>query len=323
MHKGEILELINDKLSNSQVNIFCTSAGGGSGAGSSEIIIELLAELGKPLVVIAALPMANEDPHTKQNSLETLSTLTNFIKSKKVSNLILIDNAKLEAIYHNVNQMDFYEVSNNAIVQTLDAFNSYSAMASSVKSLDPMEFSKLLIDSEGLTTFGELTVANYEEDTAIAEAIVNSLSNNLLASNFNLTQSKYVGFLMVANKEVWSKIPSSSINYASSMIADVSGNPKGIFKGVYVSESPENVVKVYSIFSGLGLPAARVEELKKETTELQNKIKGKDDQRNLSIQLNNSVNETATAAQKIKEKIASKSSTFGKFVPGGTSDRRK
>jgi hypothetical protein len=34
-------------------------------------------------------------------------------------------------------------------------------------------------------------------------------------------------------------------------------------------------------------------------------------------------NETISAAQKVKDKIAAKASTFGKFVAGGVVDKRK
>jgi len=321
-HRGEILQLVNDKLSSSQVNLLCLSLGGGSGAGSCETLVELLSELGKPLIVITVLPMDTEDAQTKSNALETLSKLAKMAQSKKVNNLIVVDNAKIETIYHHVSQMDFYSVANKAIVDPIDMFNTLSSMPSSTKALDPMEWSKLFIDGEGLSVYGEFSVENYQEDTAIAEAVINNLSGNLLAEGFDLKQSKYVGFIIAANKNVWSKIPASSVNYASSMINDLCGNPKGVFKGMYVIDSPEDTVKVYSMFSGLGLPSVRVEQLKSETKELQSKVKTKDESRNLTLQLDTGTNDTVSAAQKIKEKIAAKSSAFGKLM-GGVVDRRK
>lgn len=321
-HRGQISQLVNDRLGAAQVHLLCISLGGGSGAGSCETLVDLLADTGKPLVVIAALPMDTEDAQTKSNALETLAKLAKLTQTKRVSNLIVVDNAKIESIYHNVSQVDFYGVANKAIVDPIDAFNTLSSMPSSTKALDPMEFSKLFIDGEGLSVYGEFTVDNYQEDTAIAEAVINNLSGNLLASGFDLKQSKYVGFMVVANKEVWSRIPASSINYATSMINDLCGNPKGVFKGMYVVESPSDSVKVYSMFSGLGLPNSRVEQLKSETKELQSKVKDKDDSRNLTLNLDTGVNETVSAAQKIKDKIAAKSSSFGKLVTGLV-DRRK
>ena len=322
MYSGELTNLINNKLSNSHVNILCLSLGGGSGAGSCETLVSILSQTGKPLVVMAILPMESEDAQTKSNALQTLSKLAEFTKNKVVNNCIVIDNAKIESIYSDVSQLDFYAVANKAIVDPLDALNVFSSMASSSKGLDSMEFSKILIDSEGLCVYGDFTVENYQEDTAIAEAVINNLSGNLLAAGFDLKQSKYVGYIIAANKKVWAKINSSSVNYANSMISDLCGSPKGIFKGIYtVDDMQEDVVRIISIFSGLGLPSSRVGELRESVKELQAKIKVKDEARNLTLQLD-AGNETISAAQKIKDKIAAKSSSFGKFVVG-TTDRRK
>jgi len=211
--------------------------------------------------------------------------LASLTKNKVVSNLIVVDNAKIESIYHDANQFEFYNLANKSIVETLDVFNTLSATPSSIKSLDSMEFSKILLDGEGLSVYGEFVVENYEEDTAIAECVVNNLSNNLLADGMDLKQSKYVGFIVAANKNVWDKIPASSVNYATAMINDLCGSPSGVFKGVYVTDAPEDVVKVYSLFSGLGLPNDRIVGLKNEIATLQAKAKGQGEQRNVSLQL--------------------------------------
>lgn len=321
-HRGEILQMVNEKLANSQVNLLCLSLGGGSGAGSCETLVDILSSLGKPLVVVTVLPMDNEDAQTKNNALETLAKLAKLTQTKKVNNLIVVDNAKIEVIYNNISQMDFYGTANRAIVEPIDIFNTLSSMPSSVKGLDPMEWGKLLTDGEGLTVYGELTIDNFAEDTAIAEAVFNNLNGNLLAGGFDLKQSRYVGVIITANKETWTKIPSSSITYGMAMINDQCGTPKGVFKGIYTVESPEPVVKVYSMFTGLGLPDSRVSQLKKEAQEHTAAVKSKDDARNLNLQLDTGVNETVSAAQKVKDKVAQKASAFGKLV-GGVVDRRK
>jgi cell division GTPase FtsZ len=323
MHRQEILDLVNDKLSTSQVNMLCLSLGGGSGAGSCETIVSVLEEVGKPIVVMAVLPMDSDDVKSKANSLETLSKLSDMTKNKRIANLICVDNAKIESIYSHVGQMDFYNIANDAIVEPLDVFNVFSSQPSSVKALDGMELVKLLIGGEGLSTYGHFNVENFTDDTAVAEAVINNLSNNLLASHFNLKQSRFAGFLLIANKEVWAQIPSSSINYSVSVVNDLCGNPEGVFKGLYVDNSTENVVKVYSWFAGLGMPIERLDQLKNETKELQLKVKAKDDARNLTLQLDTGKNEAVSAAQKVKDKIAQKSSTFGKFISTSVVDRRK
>lgn len=320
-HREHIASLINEHLSSSQVNVLCLSLGGGSGAGSCETLVDILSETGKPLVVITVLPMDTEDAQTKANALETLAKLAKLTQSKRVNNLIVIDNAKIEAIYHNVSQVDFYSNANKAIVETIDSFNTLSSMPSFSKPLDPMEFSKILLDGEGLSVYGEFSIENFAGEMDIAEAVINNLSNNLLAEGFDLKQAKYVGYIVAANKRVWEKVSSASIEYANHMVNDFCGTPKGIFKGMYIIDIPEDVVKVYSIFSGLGLPASRIDQLKLETKDQQSKVKVKDEARNLTLTLDTG-NETISAAQKVKEKIAAKSSTFGKFL-NNVVDRRK
>lgn len=321
-HRGEINNLIADKLTHSQVNVLCLSLGGGSGAGSCETLVDILSSTGKPLVVITVLPMDTEDAQTKANSLETLSKLAKAAQTKKISNLIVVDNAKIEAIYSDVSQFEFFSTANKAIVEPIDVFNTLSSMPSNYKPLDPMEWAKLFTDGEGLTVYGELTIKDFVGETAIAEAILNNLNSNLLAGGFDLKQSRYVGVLITAPKAVWDQIPQANITYAMHMVNDQCGTPKGVFKGMYIVDSADPVVKVYSMFTGLGLPDSRVTQLRKDTQELQQTVKGKDAQRNLNLNLDTGVNDTIDAAQKIKDKIAAKSSAFGKLV-GGVVDRRK
>jgi cell division GTPase FtsZ len=321
-YKDQISDLIYKKLSDTQVFIVTTSCGGGSGAGSLPTIIDILQTTERPIVVIACLPMTNEDAQTKANSLETLSELAKFVQNKKISNLIVVDNMKLEVLFSNVSQMDFYSVANETIVDILDKFNTMSSCASSIKSLDSMEFAKIITNSGGLTTFGNLVIPNYTQDTSIAEGIIESLNSNLLCGGFDLKKSKYVGVLICANKSVWSRVPAGSINYGMAMISDLC-NPEAVFKGIYEVDDDENVVKIYTIFSGLGLPDSRVEQLKKETQELKSKQKEKNESRNLDLNINTGSDDISSTADKIKQQIAAKKSAFGKLAQGAIIDRRK
>ena len=207
-HLDGINALVSDKLDDTHVLLLCLSLGGGSGAGSCETMVDVLTATGKPVIVITVLPMTTDDSATKNNALITLSKLAKMAQNKKIANLIVVDNAKIESIYADVSQMDFFEVSNHAIVDPIDAFNKYSAMPSKVKSLDPMELAKIFTDGEGLTIYGEMAVSNYEEPTAIAEAVIENLNGGLLAGGFDLKQTRYAGVLFVGNSKVMNSIPS-------------------------------------------------------------------------------------------------------------------
>lgn len=322
-YRENIYELVSEKLGTCDMLVLCLSLGGGSGAGSAETMVDVLSSFGKPVIVMAVLPMSNEDAQAKKNALETLSKLAKETQNKKIANLIVVDNAKIESIYSSVNQFDFFDVANKAIIEPLDAFNTFSAQPSKVKPLDPMELGKLLTDGGGLSVYGEMTVPNYEDETAIAEAIISNLNNGLLASGFDIKQAKYVGAIIAAPKAVWDKIPSASVNYAMSMVHDLCAAPSGVFRGIYTSDSTEDAVKVYSFFSGLGLPDSRVQQLKKDAQEFAAKAKVKDEERNLNLKIDTGVEETTSQADKIRQKIAMKKSAFGSLLNNSVEDLRK
>ena len=311
--REELQEFFDSKISESEVNILCLSLGGGSGAGSCETMVDLLSQTGKPLIVMAALPMNTDDTQTKVNSIETLALLAKFSQTRRIQNLIVVDNAKIESLLADVSQLEFYGKANDIIVEPLDVFNTLSSMASQVKGLDSTEFSKILMDGEGLSVYGSFDVTNFDDQTAIAEAIISNLSGNLLATGFDIKQAKYVGALIVSNKSVAEKIPAVSINYAMSMIDEYCNSPLGIFKGTYVIDMPENIVRVYSFFSGLGLPDSRVQQLKTESKAKLAAAKEKDKQRAFNLNIDTG-NDAVSEAQKIKDKIAAKASPFAKFT---------
>lgn len=313
-NRDGINALVKDKLSNAQVLIFCTSLGGGSGAGSSEVILDILSTMDVPVVVITVLPMDAEDAQVKHNALQTLSKMASATQKYHVATLICVDNAKIETVFADVGQLDFYKIANSAITEPINAFNYYSALPSPLKGLDSMEWGTLFTDGNGLACYGTMTVANYEEDTAIAEAIVSDLGSNMLATGFDLKKAKYVGAIIIANKKVWDKIPSSSINYATTMLNDVCASPKSVFKGVYIDDDmQDDVVKVYSMFTGLSLPESRVDQLKKEAQEEMQKSVAKDEERNLSLKVDTGIESTVNAAQALKDRIARKKSNVAKL----------
>jgi cell division GTPase FtsZ len=322
-YRAAINQLIQRHLSDVQLFILCLSLGGGSGAGSVEVIIDILTKIGKPVVVLAVLPKASEDAQLKHNSWQTLSKLTKLFNEGKVSNIITVDNAKIESLYSDVGPFNFFAVSNKAIVEPIDVFNTMSRRHDEgVKVLDSTEFGKLFIDGKGFTTYGTMTVDDYEDEMAIATAIVESLKGNLLASGFNIRQARYAGFMLVAPERVWNKIPSSSLDFANHMINDACDSPLAVFYGVYKEESETDCIKVYSMFSGLGLPEERIDQLKAEAQQKMSVAQRKDDERKLTMKVDVG-EETINKVEDIKKKIQQKASSFTQLHSGAVQDRRK
>lgn len=322
-YRAAINQLVVRHLGDAQVFIFCTSLGGGSGAGSVEVVVDILAELGKPVVVLTVLPKASEDAQLKHNAWQTLSKFTKMFNDGKIDNIITVDNAKIESLYSDVGPFNFFAVSNKAIVEPLDVFNVMSRRTDEgVKVLDSTEFGKLFIDGKGFTTYGTISVENYEDEMAIASAIVESLKGNLLASGFDIRQARYAGFLLVAPESVWNKIPTSSLDFAQHMINDVCDSPLAVFHGVYKEENGEDCIKVYSMFSGLGVPQERVDQLKGEAQAKMANAQKKDGERKLQMKVDVG-EETMNKVDEIKRKIQQTASSFNKLHGGAIQDRRK
>ena len=318
-YMDHLYEMVATKLDSAQALVYCLSLGGGSGAGSLTPVIEVLGKIGLPVIVIAVLPMDSEDAGTKSNSITTLAKLSKLVQEKKVQSVICADNARIETIYKDVGQLSFYEVANKAIVEPIDLLNILSSKSSAI-ALDSTDYAKIMLDGEGFCVFSSMKVANYQDEVALATAVIDKLDGNLLAAGFNLESSKYAGFIVCGSKAVLEKIPSSATNYASTMIQDKCGAVT-LFKGVYVTDSTEDCAVVYSVFSGLSLPESRVTSLQKEVKEAQEQMKAKTERRQVNLSINTG-DETISAAQKVKDQIASKSSSFSKFFAGNV-DKRK
>lgn len=322
-YRGAISNLIHKELVDSEVFIFCTSLGGGSGAGSVEVVVDILAEFGKPVVVLTVLPKASEDALLKHNAWQTLHKLTKMFNEGKIHNIITVDNAKIESLYSDVGPFNFFRVSNKAIVKPLDIFNTLSRHKDEgLKVLDSTEFGKLFIDGQGFTVYGEMTVEDYEDEMAIATAVVESLKGNLLASGFDIRQARYAGFMIVAPESVWDKIPASSLDFANSMIQDVCDSPLGVFPGFYRDDIGEDCVKIYSMFSGLGLPDERIDQLKAEAQAKMANATRKDEERKMHMKVDVG-EETVNKVEDIKKKIKQNASAFNKLHGGAVQDRRK
>jgi len=318
LNRDAIAELISDKLSKVDVYILCTSLGGGSGAGSHEVILDILSATGTPIVVISILPSSNEDVQTKQNALTTLASLAKMTQNNIINNLFVVDNSKLEILYSNVSHQDFFTVANKAIFSTIDTFNYFSIRPSLSKPLDSMEFLKILIDGSGIGLCGEMDVTGFENNDAIlAQAAIESLENNLLASGFNLEQAKFAGVIFVANEKSWKDVPHGAVDYCQAIIREQCPGHEGVFSGSYIDSSVQDgLIKIYTMFSGLGLPDSRVTQLQKEVEVESEKTKSRAQSRNINLTVNLGKDVTVNKADEVRAKIQKNSSKFSQKFGG-------
>ena len=322
-----ILGKLKELFIRNEMMILIVSGGGGTGSGGAEAMIGLLSALGKPIDVIYILPLDTDDALSKHNAITTLGKLAKIASSDVISGLFVVDNAKIELLYPNLNKADFWTTANNAIITPIHIMNMLSASASHLESFDPMDFSRLITSGDCLT-FGTMEVTNYKETTAIAEAIMLNMEKNLLSSDFNLKDTRLGGFLIVGSKKALSELPAQNIHYASHILNEICDFPQ-MTRGVYeIEDAGDDSIQVYIMLGGLGLPAARIEIMKAEAEAQMKQIREKEKTRASKMAVDYGSTGDTAKAQEIRRLIQQNKSGFGKLTANANSrpeiiDRRK
>lgn len=318
-NESEVIAFLEENMKNADVAVLALAGGGGSGSGSAELLIEYLADLGLPIMVIYALPGSFDDPQSKHNAIHTLAKLSSLAEKQVVNSLVLVDNAKIEMTYPNLSTAAFWKTANNAVVEPLHMFNSVSATSTNFESLDSMDFAKSLIEAGNCVVFGSNTVSAelYEEDeTALLEAMIDNLQNGLLAGGFALEEAQTVGILITANQSVLEKIPNNSLSYVFKYITEEYDSARS-FKGIYAIPSENDDITIRFIFSGLGLPKERVDYLKNEAKKHMSALEAKRKKTSMGIDLGK--DETTNKADRAMSKIKRKKSAIGRLKNRGKS----
>jgi hypothetical protein len=227
---------------------------------------------------------------------------------------MIVDNAKVQSLYSNLSISNFWKVANSSIVEPLHLFNKLSATSSAYTSLDPSDFAKVLIGAGDCTLYGNITVKDYARDEAVAEAILTTMENGLLATDFDLTQTRSAGIIITGNKAVLEQIPASSLEYGFAMLSKICNEGTRIYRGIYETADEENAIKVYGIFSGLGLPEKRVDELKSEAEKHMNTLQTKETARSTNMSIDMGKTQTVSAADAIHKRITQNKSAMGKLM---------
>lgn len=307
----EIMDHVKSYLEDNEIFIVATSGGGGSGSGGAETVIKILSQFDKPIVVIYVLPLTSEDTLAKHNTIQTLSKLAGMARDDAINSLMVVDNAKIDVLYPGLSMANFWKTANNAIVEPLHLFNKLSASPSEYTSLDPMDFAKVLLGGD-CSLYGMIEVEDYLEEEAIAEAVYNNMENGLLASEFDLSQTRNVGVIITGSKEILEQIPATNMEYGFTMLNKVCSEGCSVFRGIY--EVPgQDKLRVYSLLSGLGLPAERVKELKAEAERHMAKLQSKEDGRATNMNLDMGKTKAVSAADALHNKIKNKRSAMGKI----------
>lgn len=325
----KILKMIKESFDEPEVFIFCLSGAGGSGSGSCPVIIDLLRSFDKPIIVIYALPGNADDNQGKFNALSTLSTLGDYAAKQIINTLILADNAKIEVLLSGkTTPKQFWKEANNQVISVLDEFNKLSALPTDYDACDPMDFSTALLENGGCFVMGSCKVSVEDcknDDTHLLQSIAQNVleQNGLFASGFDLKEAQAVGLLISASKKVLEEeISYMSIASSFAWLTTEFESAK-VFKGVYeLPDESDEEISVRFVFSGLGMPKDRVEELKAVAEDFRKKAQDKKTKVATDLKVAVKTNVGSSKDNDLLKSAANKNSFLSKLLTNGAPKKK-
>ncbi len=255
--------------------IVCVGAGGGTGGGSSNILIDIAhdiaksfkieAEDGQPAVgVLVSLPKVSEGAKVNENAYTLLDGLLSRVGKGKgkqdgrtISPLIIVDNDRVEKIYPNLSVTQFWDVANRSISSLLHLFNSIACQDSDYTTFDRADMADVL--SSGVVSFGACPIKKWDTMTDISFSIRDNLKNNVLVSGFETSNAKAAACVFIGSPDVLEKIPQSFLEHGFEMLTRIMKQGGVLHRGIYKGSKPGLVV--YTMLGELGRPDERMTEI--------------------------------------------------------------
>ena len=295
----------------------CIGGGGGTGSGGAVKLVNMVARFGLPVVVLYTLPLSSEGSLTKANAIRALDRIARLSAEGKVNALIIVDNSKIEQMYPNIAAAQFWKVANFDIVNTLNMFNTLCKCDTKFDTLDPMDFLRIF-STGNCTVFGRIEipievengqVVMYEDE--LAKQVLGNLQNGLLADGFDLKETVSGGIIITGPENILDQLPAVNINYMYHQLNSLVGDAN-MYRGLYRTDDTQSRLTIYTILSGLGLPAQRVDSLLREAQQSMSAIESK--QADKSKMVVDTQRPAAENDQKLYEDVKNRSTPFGRLA---------
>ena len=206
------------------------TTGGGTGSGSSPMLIELLIEhLGKKVGVVCVLPSRKEQLRTFINAYEC------FVELEGIDGLgatFILDNEKAEA--------DKFSI-NDSFVELLDSLLKVPEYHNAKGNIDVAEMKELL------STRGAAVISKLTKNADDAKALIKSFRENIFAPVEGDRIIKYIGLSALSSIDV-------------SEVTVETGTCLEVFQGV-------NPINTVCVFCGLTYPYTELKKLKERVEE--------------------------------------------------------
>lgn len=263
-HYEKAINFIDETFSSSKLLIFPFATGGGSGAGTTPILIDVLTQAMPDKIIIAMpiLPDTTEAIINQENTLQVFEELSSLDVA-----IIPVDNERARMSNISSGKGDMFKTINNNAIKHLHKVYKYTQYESKNGNYDERDF-LATVNIKGVCIIGEATI-NKKDNTlnlsgdAIPQLIQKSWSDNIYAPiEFNKVIK--AGFIFDGKEEYMKELELPKIFNKFS-----SGMPIEMFEGYY-HESEE--CSFITILSGLSLPKSRLQEIEQIIQQSESKI---------------------------------------------------
>ena len=265
--KEDVVDFMRYSFGDDFDRIFvCVGAGGGTGAGTLEPLVESALEVQETLGVknnkvgaIVALPKNSEGKRVNANSFKTLDTAYKLVESGAVSPLIIVDNEKISKLYPGLVVSSFWQTANRSMAGLFHLFNLTAAKDSTYSAFDSQDYGSIL--DSGLMVFGASPVKDWKDPISISRSVRDNLKGNILSGGIDLSSGSCAGVVVVGGKEALDNVPQSNLDQAYAQISRMLKPNSTVHRGIYSGD--KEGMTVYSCIGGLGKPEEKLEELAK------------------------------------------------------------
>lgn len=230
-----------------EIIFICFSTAGGSGGGSSPVLLEILQHEfpEKTFVAVPILPTKSEAAISQINCLETMSELSQLpILS------IPIDNEKVKFEYQLHSKNKLYDFANKQFVDILAEIIEFIGKPSKLGVLDQKDFLQLCSQT-GIGLFSKLTLNEITNSKQLNEYIQRSWKKSIFAP-INYKQVIRAGIIFDGTEQLL-----ENLNVDTLFDAFENGMPIDLFEGTYLDSEGT----IISILSGLPWINSRIQEI--------------------------------------------------------------
>jgi cell division GTPase FtsZ len=270
-YKQHIFDLMRKIYGNNVDHLFvCIGAGGGSGSGSTDILIEVAKKymkyIGhdnpeKRVGVVLSLPTRGEagSPQVAKNAHEVLDTTNKLAVNNEISPLIILDNAKIEKMYKGLTVKKFWPTVNNTISGLFHVFNVLTNQSSPYTSFDPTDYATVL-QCGGVMVMGVAKLKEFEDEQSVSRAVKTNIEKTLL-SDVDISDARVAACVAVGGKDIMENTAGlmDSLSYGFDTLSSLCPNAT-LHRGIY--EDNKDTLRLFTLVSGLSVSDKRKLQLK-------------------------------------------------------------